>query len=81
MIKSITKMQAKRRMRNDKMPVRKFATNTIKILQALLNERQAKIPTRTVEDKWNAFKSIEYKVSKQKLGTAVSKHKDLVRRK
>ena len=41
-------------------------------LQALLND----ISTDTVEEKWNTFKSIMYKISKEKLSTAVRKHKD-----
>ena len=45
-------------------------------LQASLNDRQAEIPTGTVEEKWNAFKSIMYQVSKEKLGTAVGSMKD-----
>ena len=69
-------------MRIDKMPISKLATNTIKIngvrddLQASLNDRRAEIPTGTVEEKWNAFKSIDYKVFKEKRDTALRKHED-----
>ena len=45
-------------------------------LQASLNDRLAEIPVCTAEEKWNAFKSIVYKVSKEKLSIAVRKHKD-----
>ena len=58
------------------MPIRKLATNTIKIsrvkddLLTLLTNRQDQISSGTAEIKWNVFK-----VSKEKLGTAVRKHK------
>ena len=66
-------------MRKNKMPSRKL---TIKInrvrdeLQASLHERKADIPIGTVEEMWNALKSIVYKVSREKLGTVVRKHED-----
>ena len=44
--------------------------------QALLNDRLAEFPACTVEEKGNTFKSIVYKVSKEKLGSAERKHKD-----
>ena len=84
MIESTTKLQVMQRMRKDKVPIRKFATNTIKInrvrddLQALLNDRLAEISQGAIEEKWNAFKLILYKRSKEKLGTTVRKHKDLL---
>ena len=56
--KSIVKLQMRQRMRKNKMPIRKLATNTINInrirdyLQASKNDRQAEIPASTVEEKW-----------------------------
>ena len=38
-------------------------------LPASLNDKLAKIPADIVEEKWNAFKSIVCKVSKEKLFT------------
>ena len=45
-------------------------------LETSLNDRQAKIPAGIEEEKWNAFKSIVYKVFKEKFGTDVRKHED-----
>ena len=69
-------------MRKDKMLIKKFATNTIKInivrdyLKTLLDE----IPAGTIKEKWNAFKLIMYKVSNEKLCTVVRKHEDCFNR-
>ena len=82
MIKSTTKLFVRQRMRKDKMPIKKFATNTIEInrvradLQAFLNNRLAEISAVTVEEKWNAFKSFSRKIAKDKLGILVRKHED-----
>ena len=63
-------------MRKDKM----LATNTIKInsvrdeQQASVNDLLVEISAGTVEEKWNTFKSIVYKISKEKLSAAVRKH-------
>ena len=63
-IKSTTKIWTRRKIRKDKMQVRKLTTNTIKInrvrdeLLVSLNDRLAKIPAGTVEENWNAFTSI-----------------------
>ena len=82
MIKSTTKLRMRQRTRKDKMPIRKLATSMIKInrikdnLPASINDRPTEIPAGTVEEKWNAFKSIVYKVSKGILCTAVRKHED-----
>ena len=82
MIQSTTKLRMKRWTRKEKMSIRKIATNTISInkfkdeLQVSINDRLAEIPVGTVEEKWNAFKSIVYKVSKDKLDTAVKKNRD-----
>ena len=56
-IKFTNKLQVKRRMRKDKMPIRKLATNTIKInrirndLWVSLNDRLAEILPVAVEEK------------------------------
>ena len=63
-------------MKKDKMPIRIKINRVRDDLQASLNDRIAKFPAGTVEEKWNAFKSILYKVSKEKLITAVMKHQD-----
>ena len=82
MIKFTTKLLEKQRIRKDKIPVRKLTTNTIKIdrvrddFLTLLNDRLTEISAGTAEDKWNIFKSIVYKVLKEKLDTAIRKHKD-----
>ena len=41
-----------------------------------LNDRSTGITEQIVEEKWNAFKSIVYKVSKEKLGTLLRKQED-----
>ena len=62
------------------MSIRKLAINIIKVnivrdnLQTMLNDRLGDFLVSTVEEKWNAFKSIMYKVSKEKFNTAVKKH-------
>ena len=69
-------------MRKDKMSIRKLTINTIEInrvrdnLLVSLNDRLAEISVGTVEERCNAFKLIVYKVSKEKLGTALRKHED-----
>ena len=69
-------------MKKDKVPVRKLATNMIKInrvrddLQVSLNDRLAEIQAGIMEEKWNTFKSIMYKVTQEDLATAVKKNKD-----
>ena len=69
-------------MKKDKMPIRKLTINTIKIngvmddRQTLLNDRLAEIPAGIVKEKWNTIKSIVYKISKEKLSTAVRKHEN-----
>ena len=74
------KLRLGQKRRKDKMPLKKLATNTIKInwvkgdLKASLNAWLAEISASTVEEKWNAFKSILFKVSTEKFGTAVRKH-------
>ena len=79
MIKSTTKLQLNRKMKKGKMPIRKLTTNGMKIyrvkedLYASLNDRIAEIPASTVEENWNTFKSIVYKVFKGKLGNEVIK--------
>ena len=61
MIKFTTKLRVRRKIKTDKMSVRKLATNTIWInrirydQQALLNDRLAKVAASSVEEKWNAF--------------------------
>ena len=37
---------------------------------------QAEFPAGTVKENWNVFKSIMYKVSKEKIGVQVRKRKD-----
>ena len=77
-----TKLQVWRRIRKDKIPIRKFTNCTITInrfkngLQVSLNSSLAEILSDTVEEKWNTFKSIMYKVFKEKLGNVVRKHED-----
>ena len=82
MIKSTTKLRVRRRKRIVKMPVRKITVNMIKItrvrdeMQASLNDKVAEISAGIVKIKWNAFKSIVHKASKEKLGTVARKHVD-----
>ena len=64
----------RRRMRKDKRPIRKLAINTIKINRA--RDKRAEIPAFTIEENLNAFKSIVYTVSEEKLSIAERKHKD-----
>ena len=81
MIKSTTELQVRWGMMTVNIPIRKLATHTIKInrvrndLQAMLNVWLSELPTGSVEENWNAFKSIVYKISKEELATAVRKHK------
>ena len=57
-------------MEKDKMLNRKLATNTVQInrtkdnLQALQSYKLGEIPVGAVEEKWNAYKSVVYKVEK-----------------
>ena len=82
MINTTTKLWVRWRMKKDKIPIRKIATSMIKINrvrddhQASLNDRLAEISPGTLEEKWNAYKSIMYKVSKEKLSIEVRKLED-----
>ena len=44
--------------------------------QVTINDKLVEIPGVTVEEKWDTFKSIVYKVSKEKLGSAIRKHEN-----
>ena len=81
-IKSTTILRVRRGMRTERKPIGKLATNSIMInkvkneLQASQNHRRSDIPAGTVEEKWDALKSIIYKLFKEKLSISVRKEED-----